>query len=79
MLTPLGEVYLELEIDVEAEKKRLREEVAKVVAEIAKVEKKLADNSFVQGAPADVIENFRKRGEEWQAKKAKLESAIAAL
>jgi valyl-tRNA synthetase len=79
VLTALGEVYLELEIDVEAEKKRLREEVAKVVAEIAKVEKKLADTSFVHGAPAEVIENFKKRGEEWQAKKAKLESAIAAL
>jgi valyl-tRNA synthetase len=79
VLTPLGEVYLELEIDVEAEKKRLREEVAKVVAEIAKVEKKLADTSFVQGAPAEVIENFKRRGEEWRAKKAKLESAIAAL
>ncbi|MBJ7259350.1 MAG: valine--tRNA ligase [Chthoniobacterales bacterium] len=79
VLTPLGEVYLELEIDVEAEKKRLREEVAKVVAEMAKVEKKLADTSFVQGAPAEVIENFKKRGDEWQAKKAKLEGAIAAL
>jgi valyl-tRNA synthetase len=79
VLTPLGEVYLELEIDVEAEKKRLGEEVAKVAAEIAKVEKKLADTSFVQGAPAEVIENFKKRGDEWQAKKAKLEGAIAAL
>jgi valyl-tRNA synthetase len=79
VLTPLGEVYLELEIDVEAEKKRLGEEVAKVAAEIAKVEKKLADTSFVQGAPAEVIENFKKRGDEWQVKKAKLEGAIAAL
>jgi valyl-tRNA synthetase len=71
--------YLELEIDVEAEKKRLQGEVAKVEAEIAKVEKKLADTSFVQGAPAEVLENFKKRREEWQAKKVKLEAAIAAL
>jgi valyl-tRNA synthetase len=79
VLTPLGEVYLELEIDVEAEKKRLQDEVAKVEAEIVKVEKKLADTSFVQGAPAQVLENFKKRGDEWRAKKAKLEAAIAAL
>ena len=78
-LTPLGEVYLELEIDVEAEKKRLQGEVAKVEAEILKVENKLADTSFVQGAPAQVLENFKKRGDEWQAKKVKLEAAIAAL
>ena len=79
VLTPLGEVYLELEIDVEAEKKRLQDEVAKVEAEIVKVEKKLADTSFVQGAPAQVLENFKKRGDEWRATKAKLEAAIAAL
>jgi valyl-tRNA synthetase len=79
VLTPLGEVYLGLEIDVEAEKKRLQGEVAKVEAEIGKVEKKLADTSFVQGAPAQVIENFKKRGDEWREKKAKLEAAIAAL
>ena len=79
VLTPLGEVYLELEIDVEAEKSRLQGEVAKVDAEIAKVERKLADTSFVQGAPAEVIENFKKRGDEWRGKKAKLGAAIAAL
>jgi valyl-tRNA synthetase len=79
VLTPLGEVYLELEIDVEAEKKRLQGEMAKVEAEIAKVEKKLADTSFVQGAPPAVIENFKKRGDEWRGKKAKLEAAVAAL
>ncbi len=79
VLTPLGEVYLELEIDVEAERRRLHGELEKVEAEIAKVDKKLADTSFVQGAPAEVIENFKKRGEEWRAKKAKLEAAIAAL
>ncbi|MBE2180541.1 MAG: valine--tRNA ligase [Chthoniobacterales bacterium] len=79
VLTPLGEVYLELEIDVEAERGRLHGELEKVEAEIAKVDKKLADASFVQGAPAEVIENFKKRGEEWRAKKAKLEAAIVAL
>ena len=79
VLTPLGEVYLELEIDVEAEKKRLQGELTKVQAEIDKVEMKLADASFVEGAPPQVIENFKKRGDEWRVKKAKMEAAIAVL
>ncbi len=78
-LTPLGEVYLELEIDVGAERTRMEGEIAKVDAEIAKVEAKLADASFVQGAPAQVIENFKKRGDEWRAKRVKLEAALASL
>ena len=78
-LTPLGEVYLELEIDVEAEKARLTSEIAKVEAEIAKVEAKLGDVSFVQGAPPQVIDNFKKRGDDWRAKKAKLEAALTVL
>jgi valyl-tRNA synthetase len=78
-LTPLGEVYLELEIDVEAERARLQAEIAKVETEIAKVEAKLGDASFVQGAPPQVIESFQKRGDDWRAKRAKLEAAMAVL
>jgi Valyl-tRNA synthetase len=78
-LTPLGEVYLELEIDLGAEKTRLQGEVAKVALEIGKVEKKLADSSFRQGAPAAVLASFKQRGDDWRAKKAKLEAALAAL
>ena len=78
-LTPLGEVFLELEIDVAAERTRLQAEIAKVEAEIGKVEAKLGDASFVRGAPPQVIESFQKRGDDWRAKKAKLEAAMAAL
>ncbi len=78
-LTPLGEVYLELEIDIEAERARLQAEISKVDAEISKVEAKLGDASFVQGAPPQVIETFKKRGDDWRAKRVKLETALAAL
>ena len=77
--TPLGEVYLELEIDVAAERKRLEAEIAKVDAEIAKVRAKLSDGSFVQGAPAQVLDTFKKRGEDWQSKRAKLEAVLNSL
>jgi valyl-tRNA synthetase len=50
-----------------------------VEAEIVKVEKKLADTSFVQGAPTEVLASFKQRGDDWRAKKAKLEAALAAL
>jgi valyl-tRNA synthetase len=78
-LTPLGDVYLELDIDVEAERQRMVGEIGKIDAEIAKVEAKLADGSFVQGAPPQVIESFKTRGADWRAKRAKLEAALAAL
>jgi valyl-tRNA synthetase len=78
-LTPLGEVYLELDINVEAERKRLLGEIAKIDTEIAKVGAKLADTSFVQGAPPQVIAAFHQREAEWRAKRGKLEAAMAAL
>ena len=77
--TPLGEVYLDLEIDVAAERKRLESEIAKVDAEISKVHAKLSDESFVQGAPAQVLETFRQRGADWQAKRVKLEAVLNSL
>ena len=77
--TPLGEVYLDLEIDVAAERKRLESELVKVDAEIAKVKAKLSDESFVGGAPAQVLETFKQRGADWQAKRAKLESVLHSL
>lgn len=77
--TPLGEVYLELAIDVAAECKRLEAEIAKVDSEIAKVEAKLSDESFVRGAPAQVLETFRKRGEDWRAKRGKLAVVLNSL
>ena len=77
--TPLGEVYLDLEIDVAAERKRRESEIAKVDGEIAKVHAKLSDESFVRGAPAQVLETFRQRGTDWQAKRARLEAVLDSL
>ena len=79
--SPLGELYLPLEglIDVEAERARLRKELAKVEAEIQKVEQKLANPNFASRAPAHVIEAHRQRLADWQARRDQVQSALNSL
>jgi valyl-tRNA synthetase len=55
---------------VAAEIARLRKEVEKFDAEIAKVEQKLANPNFVKNAPPEVLTEHRERLANWQAKKA---------
>ncbi len=80
-LTPLGALYLELDasIDLAAERERLSGELARVLEEVAKVEAKLSDDSFTANAPHNVVDTFRRRGEEWRAKESKLRAALATL
>jgi len=79
--TPLGELFLPLEglVDVEAEKARLKKEVEKAAAEIAKVEQKLANPRFTRKAPPPVLQEHQQRLTEWQAKHAHAKSALEAL
>ncbi len=80
-LTPLGELFLPLEglVDVEAERSRISKELEKMEKEIAKSHAKLSNASFVDRAPAAVVEQERTRLAEWEAKKSQLESMLAAL
>ncbi len=80
-LTPLGELFLPLEglVDVAAERERLGKEIAKVEQELAKVCAKLASETFVNGAPANVVADHRKRESDWREKLAQLERMAAAL
>ena len=68
VVTPIGEIYLPLEgiIDSAAERARLDTELSKVRAEIAKVTAKLASETFVQNAPAAVVEEHRERQRAWE-------------
>jgi valyl-tRNA synthetase len=80
-LTPVGEIYLPLEglIDIEAEKVRLTREIAKLEQEQVRSEAKLANESFVARAPAEVVEQEKARLNEWQAKLVQLREMLAGL
>jgi len=58
---------LKIEIDVAAERERLDKEIARLQGEIAKAQSKLSNASFVDRAPAAVVEQERKRMEEFSA------------
>jgi valyl-tRNA synthetase len=77
----LGTLYLPLAglIDVDAEKARLTKEIAKVQAEIEKVQQKLGNPAFAQKVPATVLDEHRQRLVDWQAKHAQLKSAFDSL
>lgn len=54
-------LMLRVEIDVEAERDRLNKEITRVMGEIAKAEHKLSNPSFVERAPANVVEQEKER------------------
>jgi valyl-tRNA synthetase len=63
-------------IDLDQERSRLTKEIGKLSDEITKVEKKLANESFVAKAPPEVVEEQRERLQEWGIAKAKLTEAL---
>ena len=68
---PLGDL-----IDLSAEKARLEKALAKVSAEIAKIEGKLANEKFVANAKPEIVEAEREKLTELQGQKDKLAQAI---
>jgi len=71
---PLGDL-----IDLNAEKKRLNKELAKIELEISKIKNKLDNDKFVANAKPEVVEAERERFSECLALKEKTEKALVRL
>jgi valyl-tRNA synthetase len=80
-LTDLGELFMPLEglMDVEAERTRLKKELAKVESDVEKVQAKLNNADFVQKVPANVLEEHKKRLADGQVKRQQLNASLEAL
>jgi valyl-tRNA synthetase len=80
-ITSLGMLYMPLDglVDKAAEAERLDKEIAKVKAELETVGRKLGNESFVNGAPAAVVEEHRKRQADFTARLAQLQQMRGAL
>ncbi|MCL4698899.1 MAG: class I tRNA ligase family protein, partial [Burkholderiaceae bacterium] len=70
---------LEVKVDVAAETARLGKEVARLQGEITKADAKLGIASFVERAPAAVVEQERKRLAEHRAALARLQEQLERL
>ncbi len=79
----LGEatIILPLEglIDLEAERKRLANALAKAQAELAKVTSKLANADFCARAPEEILEEHREREQSFAGEVKRLEAALARI
>jgi len=78
-VTGVGKLMLEIEIDRDAERARIGKEIERHEAEIAKARGNLGNESFVERAPAAVVEQMKKRLADFEAKLADLRAQSAKL
>jgi len=78
--TPLGELHLIIATaDKASERDRLDKEIARLENEIRTVDAKLSNASFVERAPAAVVEEHRKRKTDFSEQLSQLRQARAAM
>ncbi|MBU8897863.1 valine--tRNA ligase [Corallococcus sp. M34] len=75
------EIYVPLAglVDLDAERERIKKEIARAEQEVAGVLRKLENPNFVAKAPPDVVEKDKARVEELQARKAKLQDHLQRI
>ena len=73
--TPVGELFLVIEIDAATERDRLNKEIAKVETDLRATDAKLNNASFVQRAPVAIVEEHRHRQKNFSEQLAKLKAA----
>ncbi len=70
---------LKIEINVVAERERISKEIARIEGEVAKAKAKLSNASFVDRAPARVVEQERARLENFESTLAKLREQLQKI
>jgi len=80
-VTLLGEIGLEIGdvIDIDAEKEKINSEINRITNQIKGIEKKLANERFVQNAPKNVVEMERKKHTDMSMKIKQLETSLNSL
>jgi valyl-tRNA synthetase len=79
-VTPLGEIFLAISgADRATERERLDKEIAKIENRLRTVGDKLKSKSFVDRAPATVVEEHRQRLKDLSVQLAKLKQAREGL
>jgi valyl-tRNA synthetase len=79
-VTPLGEIFLTVAAaDRAGEQQRLDKEITRIETEAHAVEEKLKNKSFVDRAPAAVVEEHRRRLKDFSAQLEKLKQARECL
>lgn len=74
LILPIAEI-----IDLDKERARLKKEVEKLSAEIAKIDTKLGDQKFVSNAPEEIIAEQKTRRENFEATLKKFTQALQQL
>jgi valyl-tRNA synthetase len=76
-----AEIYVPLEglIDLDVERQRLQKEITRLEGSLAGIEKKLSNEKFVNGAPAEVVEKERTKQRDWQENLRKLKEILDNL
>ena len=74
-----AKLVLKVEIDVGAERDRIRKEITRLEIEVSKCNSKLENQRFVEKAPAMVVEQERKRLAEYRTIVDKLNGQLARL
>ena len=75
------EIYIPLEglIDLDVERQRLQKEITRLEGSLAGLEKKLSNEKFINGAPADVVEKEKTKQRDWQENLRKLKEILENL
>lgn len=75
------DVYIPLEglIDLDVEKQRIEKEINRLEGQLKGIEKKLANESFVNKAPVEVVEREKNKQKDWSESVEKLKSILKDL